>query len=79
MATYTSRDDLPILSRSAMTIVGSVLEHDRRVLLHGPPGVGKSTLTAEIGSAITAADRGCWCIGADPGSPAFGVPGAIPG
>jgi ribonuclease BN (tRNA processing enzyme) len=46
-------------------------------MLFGPPGVGKSTLASQLGRALSSAGRRCWCLSADPGSPAFGVPGAV--
>jgi ribonuclease BN (tRNA processing enzyme) len=46
-------------------------------LLVGAPGVGKSTLTTQLAQALFASGRQCWCISADPGSPVFGVPGAV--
>jgi ribonuclease BN (tRNA processing enzyme) len=51
--------------------------HDRCVLLVGAPGVGKSTLAAQLAEALFKGGRSCACISADPGSPAFGVPGAL--
>lgn len=58
-------------------IVAALLGGPRRVLLIGPPGVGKSTLAAGMGRILGDAGRSCECIGADPGSPGFGVPGAV--
>ena len=54
-----------------------LLAAGRRVLLIGAPGVGKSTLAAQLADALAKAGRPCACIGADPGSPAFGLPGAL--
>lgn len=68
--------DMPALACSTADIISKLLTRNRRVLLFGPPGVGKSTLAADLGSALGAVGRCCWCISADPGSPAFGVPGA---
>ncbi len=48
-----------------------------RVLLFGESGVGKSTLARALALELAAAGRPCWLIGADPGSPALGVPGAL--
>lgn len=77
MVIDSDKHKLPALACSATDIVSSVLQRDRRVLLYGPPGVGKSTLAANLGRIIASSGRNCWCLGADPGSPAFGVPGAI--
>lgn len=64
------------LPDSAAEIVQAVLGTDRRVLLSGQAGIGKSTLVGALAGVLAGAGRGCWCIDADPGSPSFGVPGA---
>lgn len=68
---------LPVLICSAIGIVDAVLQHDRRVLIFGPPGIGKSTLTTQLCQLLDETGRPCWCVSADPGSPVFGVPGAV--
>jgi ribonuclease Z len=50
---------------------------DQRVLLFGATGIGKSTLAAHLARILARDGRTCFCIGADPGSPAFGIPGAV--
>jgi ribonuclease BN (tRNA processing enzyme) len=60
----------------------SVLRHRISVaggtwLIWGPPGTGKTTLTSTLASRLASADVHCFGIAADPGSPGFGVPGAI--
>ncbi len=58
-------------------IVDTILTLDRRVLLVGAPGVGKSTLATHLAQTLSANNRQCWCLSADPGSPVLGVPGAV--
>ena len=58
-------------------ILDTDLSQDRRLLLFGPPGVGKSTLVAQLAQSLFETGRTCWCVSADPGSPSFGVPGAV--
>ncbi len=49
----------------------------RRLLLAGAPGTGKSTLAAGMARVLAGDGQACWCLGADPGTPAFGPPGAL--
>ncbi len=72
-----SRQYLPILSRDATGILDAVLQQDRRLLLFGAPGVGKSTLVSQLAQQLATQHRTCHCLSADPGSPLFGVPGAL--
>lgn len=67
----------PLLPPEPDTLLDRALRTDRRVLLFGPPGIGKSTLAARLGAALAARGRTAWCLSADPGSPGFGLPGAI--
>lgn len=48
-----------------------------RVLLAGAMGAGKSHLAARLGAGLAAAGRTIDCISADPGTPAFGLPGTV--
>ncbi|HHO68641.1 MAG TPA: hypothetical protein ENK12_06390, partial [Gammaproteobacteria bacterium] len=65
------------MATQAAGLIRGPLASDRRVLLLGPPGSGKSTLAGALGAALQAAGRGCLCLGADPGTPGFGPPGAV--
>jgi ribonuclease Z len=58
-------------------IAGKLNGRNRRVLLFGESGSGKSTLAAALAREHHDAGRSCLCMGADPGSPAFGPPGAV--
>lgn len=68
---------LPVLACHADAIVEALFEQDRRVLLYGPTGSGKSTLAARLAQHLVTAGRRCYGICADPGSPAFGLPGSV--
>ena len=48
----------------------------RRVLLFGETGSGKSTLAIGLARWLDQAGKRHRLIGTDPGSPAFGIPGA---
>jgi ribonuclease BN (tRNA processing enzyme) len=67
----------PCLEQTFNTVTESLLAGERRLLLFGEPGSGKSTLAAQLAAELEHAGSTCFCVGADPGSPAFGVPGAI--
>ena len=77
MVTNKFDQDLPVLALDTAEIIAAVMQYDRRVFLFGPMGVGKSTLAATLADAIVASNRSCWCLNADPGSPAFGTPGIV--
>lgn len=64
-------------SYSPEELVERLFSVDRRVLFFGESGIGKSTLAADSARILGRTGRPCICIGADPGSPAFGVPGAV--
>ncbi|MES9968633.1 MAG: Clp1/GlmU family protein [Candidatus Thiodiazotropha sp.] len=65
----------PIEHHGALTELLSTEE--RRVLLFGPPGIGKTTLAGVVAQQLHKAGREVYCLAADPGMPAFGPPGAI--
>jgi ribonuclease BN (tRNA processing enzyme) len=67
----------PVLPLDAAAIVAAAIQQDRRVLLFGPMGAGKSTLAAQIAATLSLSRRSCICLNADPGSPAFGPPGCV--
>ena len=69
--------NMPELALHAVDIVNAVIKHDRRILLFGPMGVGKSTLAAQLAKVLADLQRPCCCLNADPGSPAFGIPGSV--
>ncbi|MES9943589.1 MAG: Clp1/GlmU family protein [Candidatus Thiodiazotropha sp.] len=50
---------------------------ERRLMLFGPPGIGKSTLAASLADRLSKVGREVRCLAADPGMPAFGPPGAV--
>lgn len=57
--------------------IAEALAAGSRVLLAGAPGTGKSTFAAMLARRVAEAGVIAQCLGCDPGSPAFGVPGAV--
>jgi ribonuclease Z len=54
-----------------------LLAEGRRLVIWGPAGTGKSTLAAALAASVKVEGQRCWGIAADPGSPAFGIPGTL--
>ena len=77
MAGNRSHPQITHLHADLHVLIDTVLTIDRHVLLVGPPGTGKSTLVEGIAATLSQRGRACQCLGADPGSPLFGVPGAV--
>ncbi|CAM3990360.1 MBL fold metallo-hydrolase [Vreelandella rituensis] len=53
------------------------LKRHSRALLTGPSGSGKTTLARAAAASLAAHNLPCYCLGADPGLPGFGPPGAL--
>lgn len=67
-----------VLSACSPTLIADEIgPGSRRILLFGKTGCGKSTLARELGRVMSGRGIPCFCLGADPGSPGFGVPGAV--
>lgn len=69
--------NVPWLERSAEKIIDAALPGDGRLLLFGETGSGKSTLALELERAMRGKGRTPFLLSADPGSPSFGLPGAV--
>ncbi len=65
------------LECSPRRLVQQLCMKQRRILLTGQPGVGKTTLAAALAGELAHTGQRVWGLSADPGSPGFGVPGAV--
>ncbi|MGR9116519.1 MAG: Clp1/GlmU family protein [Gammaproteobacteria bacterium] len=66
------------LPYSPSLLAGRLITADAgRILLYGESGIGKSTLTEALARELAASGRTVFAISADPGSPDFGLPGAV--
>ena len=77
MASNKLLHGFPTLALNAAEIVDGAMKQERRALLFGPMGAGKSTLAAQLANTLSISGRSCCCLSADPGSPAFDVPGSV--
>lgn len=77
MPSHHAKRDLPVLPLNAEEIISTIAAHKRRILLFGPMGVGKSTLARDLANTLIRQQQTCWCLNADPGTPAFGAPGTV--
>ncbi len=77
MSSHQTQAILSTLPLNTEEIVSAIAAHKRRILLFGPMGVGKSTLARQLAFTLAQHQQACWCINADPGTPAFGPPGAV--
>ncbi|MES9938367.1 MAG: Clp1/GlmU family protein, partial [Sedimenticola sp.] len=68
---------IPLLPPEPERLVETCFNRERRAMLFGQPGIGKTTLTNALAARLDARGERAWCIGADPGSPLFGLPGAV--
>jgi ribonuclease BN (tRNA processing enzyme) len=66
-----------MLEFSPKRFADELLGRYKRLILFGEPGMGKSTLAAEIAKCLDQKESTCGCICADSGSPVFGLPGAV--
>lgn len=62
---------------SCQTVISQYLQHPRRILIFGDTGTGKSTLATQLATQLLNKGALVRLLDADPGSPAFGIPGCL--
>lgn len=62
---------------SCQTLISQHLHYPRRVMIFGDTGTGKSTLATKLATQLLNKGALVRLLDADPGSPAFGIPGAL--
>lgn len=58
-------------------IIANWLGQDRRLMLFGQAGTGKTSLARALALTLSSQGRRAWYLGADPGAPLLAVPGAV--
>ncbi|WP_163337512.1 Clp1/GlmU family protein [Desulfopila sp. IMCC35008] len=69
--------DIPTIGQNFLSTLTVRLQPYRRILLWGEPGTGKSTLAVELLRHMSLQAHPCMLLELDPGTPPFGVPGAV--
>lgn len=77
MISSASSRGLEGLNHDLATLMHRISTPGGRWLIWGPSGAGKTTLGSTLARRLESAGIQCWGIAADPGSPGFGVPGAV--
>ena len=67
----------PTIANDPDTILTALAPTTTPVLLFGAPGTGKSVLMERLAVACEQRGQSCLCLSADPGAPAFGLPGTV--
>lgn len=67
----------PLSAYDPERLAAELIPQGTPLLVYGAVGSGKSTLTASLLDAARIASAECQAVSADPGTPAFGPPGAV--
>lgn len=68
---------IPAIGENFISSLTEQLQPYRCILLWGEPGTGKSTLAVELLHHISLQAPSCMLLELDPGTPPFGIPGAV--
>lgn len=73
----SGQQEVTVKPYNPQALAQSLLESGGPLLLYGETGVGKSSLAKYLAKSLTNTDHSVYCLNCDPGSPAFGIPGAV--